>query len=500
MEDMGSTTEQSSDSSRNAPAMRSLSADGLRSLLGAALLGFAVSFLSSFFTGLVAITLVLACLGLLVLLVGPRKDSGGGVPLPQFTERRDGIVFLATSVIIGTALGGLSLLPAFPSSSPSVPWVGIFDPEVFSYGGQFHWYEMLASILIVAVACVPLFRGQKLFRALSFAVPAVGGAVTAFSAFGRSFSDPVQTFLGWSIAVVVLVGLIGLAHQGFIHLGLALRPSAPHSVRTVDSIRPSALRSDRKNARRVRLPASGEAHRIWPAVLVLGVSTFIVVSLAVAVAQVQFRDPLFLILIGLFAIGAVALCASARLLLNRLKNRTTVFAALASAGVLIALLFAFLQLRPEPPPETYSPDAMPTPRASSPTSGPAAATSGPEERPSPAATPTLISEEATKRGDGGSITLLEAASIKIESWGMRISTTSIFSSWANVRVTTDQKVCEASLHVGESIVMTNRQSAVDDYEQWYEVVLEGIENSQATFAWSVGTGAAPAADSQDSCI
>lgn len=510
-----------------------------QSLLVAALLGLAISFLSSFFGGLVAVALMFGCVGVLYLLVREQPtDAGGASPLSQQLKLRGTGAFFAMSVLVGAALGGLSLLPVFPNTSLEVPWTGVFDPRTFGYGSYFHWYELLAATLIAGVACVLLFLGHKLFSALSFAVAAVGGAVTVFSAFGPYFSDPVPTFLGWSAATVPVIGLIALALRWFVRLLRQLRPRVNAASSTAfqesDALAPTrqreskGLRGDSLEgnasvvAAVIRPPRSeyatdvsdGAAHsarrsegattprretcRVWRTVSVLAISLAAVIALAVGLTITPFGNPLFLVLIGLFIVSAIALCASGAVLLKRIESRRTVIGALSSAGVLTALLFAFLALRPESwPPEaqvesTHSTTTHPA--------SPTMPTSETENSPAPPETPTLASEGDTKRVDQGAVLLFAAKSIKIESWGIRIAAKSVFSTWANVRVTTDQKVCEASLDVGESIVMSNRQSAVDDYDTWYEVVLESIEDDEATFAWAVGSGKAPAADVQDSCV
>lgn len=516
----------------------STSPDSLRSLLEAALLGLAVSFLSSFFSGVVAVALMLGSVGALFLLIHGLPSTANEESATLRDQRRDRLSLLASAVPVGAALGGLSLLPVFPISAPYVPWAGVLDPDVFGYGARFHWYELLAAILIAGVACALFFRRQQAWETLGFAVAAVGGAVSVFSAFGPYFSDPVPTYLGWSTAVVLLVGGIALVSRGlarfrrkwrrpqrltrsdFAH-GIDAAPNAaadgskesPDGVLWASNVKvdprsqqfehasESAKGLTRASRRFEAVPLGDRAaRRNWPIFLLVGGSLLAVLTLAVALTKVPFADPLFLWLICLFVIASIALCASAVNLLNRWQSKRTAIATLTSAGALIALLFAFLALRPEPVRVEAQTEQTQSPATQSTQDARATPTPETENRPSSSATPTLSSERVTDRIEQGSLTLNEADSSKVEAWGMRIAAKSVRSTWADVRLTTDQKVCEASLDVGESIVMSNRQSADADYDRWYEVVLESIEDYTATFAWSVGTGAAPAADPQDSCV
>lgn len=82
---------------------------------------------------------------------------------------------------------------------------------------------------------------------------------------------------------------------------------------------------------------------------------------------------------------------------------------------------------------------------------------------------------------------------------MRVSTGSVFDTFARIGASTDAGVCDALLNVGDSIVLSNRPSGGTDYSEWYAVVLTSTADSQATLEWSVGSGAAPATVLSNSC-
>lgn len=196
-------------------ASSSTNGEDLRALLVASVAGLAVNFLSSLFSGSVAVVLMVVCLGVLVLLLRRQTIAGQAEPtLARLVGSIDSLAFIAASVLVGALLGGLSVLRIFSDVSFRVPWTELFDPYLFDYEPSFHGYELLASAFVTVIATVPLFMGQHLLRVLGFAVAAVGGAVAVFSAFGPSFSSPMQTFLGWSVAVAAAIGLVSLLPRG----------------------------------------------------------------------------------------------------------------------------------------------------------------------------------------------------------------------------------------------------------------------------------------------
>lgn len=206
----------------------------MRALVVAGISGLAINWLSSFFSGTLAIVLMLLCVAVLVVL--HRRSATGGADVPGWVRVAgsvDNLAFLAVSVLVGAVLGAVSILPLFPLTMFRVPWTGIFDPFVFEYGPLYAGYELLAALLVVGVASIALFRGQYLVRVLGFAVAAVGGAVAVFSAYAPSFNSPMQTFGGWAIAACLALSVCALAPRGMRSLMTFFR--IPSSKRTVHS-------------------------------------------------------------------------------------------------------------------------------------------------------------------------------------------------------------------------------------------------------------------------
>jgi hypothetical protein len=127
-------------------------------------------------------------------------------------------------------------------------------------------------------------------------------------------------------------------------------------------------------------------------------------------------------------------------------------------------------------------------------------TSSSASTPSPTVSPEPVSAQPIKHLDRGTLTLSEGSSSVVGDWELRISTGSIFDTFARVSSSTETNRCEALLDVGDSIVLSNRSSGSTDYSQWYAVVLTSTTNGQATIEWSVGSGAAPATDPSSSCV
>lgn len=226
-----------------------------------------------------------------------------------------------------------------------------------------------------------------------------------------------------------------------------------------------------------------------------GLSFVLAATLAILLAQLRFENPAFAALLVFFAVCALAGCICVNLLLDGWKHRRSAVAAAAATAIIVGLLLGFLQLRPEPANEATGnkdTDVTPhTPLASSPPSQ--------SNSPSPDIAPTMMSEGPTQRVEEGVVSLNNAESAVVSSWGLRIAASSLYSSFIHARISTDAGTCDAFLDVGEPIVLTNRQSGESDYSQWYAATLEKIEDGVASIAWAVGTGSAPAADHWNSC-
>lgn len=224
-----------------------------------------------------------------------------------------------------------------------------------------------------------------------------------------------------------------------------------------------------------------------------------VVGLAILLTQLRFENAiLFLLVIG-FASCAVVLCTSLAVLLSEWKHRTPFVVGLSATAIIVGLLLAYLQIRPTLADEDKGDEptkSIPTQTTSTPTSSASAPSTA---EPSPATTPIRGSEQPTERVDTGTLTLGDAQSGYIESWGLRVAASSVYSSYVDVVMTTDDNVCQAYLDVGESIVLSNRHPGDVDYSRWYAAALERIDAGEATLVWSVGTGRAPAATTWDSC-
>lgn len=509
--------------------------DDLRSLLVAAIAGLAINFLSSLLSWLFALFLVAICLGAIFVLFRPRTSRGGEDSLESRSGRSaQDFAFLAASVVVGAGLGGLSIL-IVPDTSLDVPWTDLFDPSVFDYGGQFHGYELLASSLVAAAACVALTTGQKLVRVLGFAVGAVGGAMAVFSAFGPYFFDPLQTFLGWSLAVAALLSILNFAPRGFRTLGALFRFSRAASDvnavastsdelrrRSASSLEDSSAGPNSSNAPTYVSTASkdhappirdekiGDSGNAAPEIVkskrhtstlgaIVAVSLISVSVLTLIVVQLGPDDALFGVLIIVLAISCLILSTFVFILLSDWKYRKATFAGLTATVAFVGLVLAYMQIQPSPsqashsdvPSSAESPSVTPTERT-----GPSPwSVSGSAATP----TPILSSEAEPTRVEVGTVYLEEAHSTLIETQNLRVAAGSVYITSAVVRLSTDDKLCEANLDVGQAIVLTNRSPGEDDYSRWYAAALEAIDGRQATLAWSVGTGKAPAADSGDSC-
>ncbi|MBW9121913.1 hypothetical protein JNB63_17585 [Microbacterium trichothecenolyticum] len=231
------------------------------------------------------------------------------------------------------------------------------------------------------------------------------------------------------------------------------------------------------------------------------VSLVLVLLLGAVVIQVRATGLALGLLLLLFAIPALALCTSSALLLTDWKFRTALLTGFGGAAVLAGLLLGLLQIPAEPtkPADSaHGQDEASTRRDPSSTSPSPPTPSEPEA--SPSVEPTLMSEGATERLAGDRVLLTDAQSIAIEQWGLRVATSNVYSTFANVLISTDEQTCDSVLNVGEVIVLSDRQPGEVDYGQWYAVVLEQIANEQATLFWSVGTGRAPAAEPWNSCV
>lgn len=228
------------------------SGDG-RSLLVASIAGLGINFLSSFFSGALAIVLLLLCVAALVFLL--RHGTARGVAAPPWAYIAgsvDRLAFLAVSVVIGAVFGAVSILPILPLVFLPVPWTALFDPKTLEYGSMFPGYELLAAALIVALASVALFRRQHFVRVLGFAIAALGGAVAVFSAFGPSFDSPTQTFAGWSIATALVLGILVLTPRGLRSLAEFFNvPAKIAPARDVENeiVQVPRFRRDRRNRR-----------------------------------------------------------------------------------------------------------------------------------------------------------------------------------------------------------------------------------------------------------
>jgi hypothetical protein len=189
--------------------------DNVSALVVASLSGLVINLLSSFFSGAVAIIVMLVCF--LVLIAVYMRSRATGQDVPNWVALIGSVettIFLATAVVVGGILGGISILPLFPNRYFAVPWTRVFDPEALEYSANFAAYELLAAGMVAALSCFALLRGQDFVRVLGFVIAAMGGAVAVFSALAPDFGSPVQTFMGWSIAVCLALGGLALAPRG----------------------------------------------------------------------------------------------------------------------------------------------------------------------------------------------------------------------------------------------------------------------------------------------
>jgi hypothetical protein len=146
------------------------------------------------------------------------------------------------------------------------------------------------------------------------------------------------------------------------------------------------------------------------------------------------------------------------------------------------------------PQESYDGSSDPSVQLSPNPPSPLAAT------PSPTVSQMLVSDRPTEYLAQGTLTLSEASSSLVGDWGFRVSTGYIFDTFARIRASTDDGPCETLLNVGDAMVLSNRLSGETDYSKWYAVVLTSTIDGQATLDWSIGSGAAPATASSNSCV
>ena len=183
------------------------------------------------------------------------------------------------------------------------------------------------------------------------------------------------------------------------------------------------------------------------------------------------------------------------------KSWRSIVRAAAASAIATGLVLALLQILPP----GRSPDTTPSSTAPSPSSIATVRTSAspaptPSASSSAAATaePTWISSRPpTVRGEG-TVKLTANSSGVIKRFHLRIAAGDLFGNSADVRVVTDARICVGSPEVGESIVMTDRLEYADDYRTWYRVVVDRIDPTEITLAWSVGSGRAPYG-SEQSC-
>jgi hypothetical protein len=176
--------------------------------------------------------------------------------------------------------------------------------------------------------------------------------------------------------------------------------------------------------------------------------------------------------------------------------RSAVRAAAASA-VATGLVLALLQILPTGRyPETTAPSSAPSPSSIS----TVRASASPMPTPSATATaePTWISSRPPTIQGEGTVKLTANSSVVIKRFHLRIAAGTLFSDFADVKLVTDERICVGLPEVGESIVMTDRPEYADDYRTWYRVVVDRIEPTGITLAWTVGSGRAPYG-SEESC-
>jgi hypothetical protein len=179
------------------------------------------------------------------------------------------------------------------------------------------------------------------------------------------------------------------------------------------------------------------------------------------------------------------------------KSWRSIVRAAAAAAVASGLVLALLQILPP----GRSPETTPPSTASSPSSiATTRASATPTTTPSATATaePTWTSSRPpTVRGEG-TVKLTANSSVVIRRFHLRIAAGNLFDSFGEVRLVTDEQTCSGSPDVGESIVMTDRLENADDYRTWYRVVVDRIDSTGITLAWTVGSGRAPYG-SEESC-
>ncbi|AZH78956.1 hypothetical protein CSX12_11010 [Microbacterium sp. Y-01] len=211
----------------------------------AVLLPVAVNLFTNLFSGWVANVVMLAALLGAVLLMRtsdrcrPRSAGARATGDWQNTFRRT-----AGMVLIGAFIGGICVLPVFPARSIEIPILNEIAHSISDdlWGSiSTNGYEVLATLVIAAVAVVTLLRKRSVVPALHFTLAACAGAVAVFAATRGhvDFSEPWLTYLGIGAGAAALVGVVALSPavvETVLHLWNRQSPESANTVSSGDPV------------------------------------------------------------------------------------------------------------------------------------------------------------------------------------------------------------------------------------------------------------------------
>ncbi|MEU5859801.1 hypothetical protein ABZ815_01405 [Nonomuraea sp. NPDC047529] len=157
--------------------------------------GIVVNKLSEFVDASAPIILI----GSFVVLVGMlvyEQHSESAADDPQAANL---VKFGLASILLGAAIGGLSMLPLLPNREYSAPWI--------DEGTTFHGYELLSVGIVSLLSSIAAFRRRPVLQLTTFLVTACTGMTLAIVSLGTDHIFSI-TFVGWTAAAAAVTAIV----------------------------------------------------------------------------------------------------------------------------------------------------------------------------------------------------------------------------------------------------------------------------------------------------